>query len=44
MYIEEKIINGILHWRGTPTGVFVPYTLEQLTAKYAELRWGVSHD
>lgn len=23
MYYEEKIINGILHFRGTPTGVFV---------------------
>jgi hypothetical protein len=33
MYHAEKIINGILHWRGTPDGEWIPYTLEQLTEK-----------
>ena len=33
MYSEEKIINGILHYRTHPNGEFIPYTLESLTGK-----------
>jgi hypothetical protein len=38
MYHEEKMINGILCWRGTPNGEFIQYTLEQMTAKYTEMK------
>jgi hypothetical protein len=31
MYKEEKIINGILHYRTSPNAEFKPYTLENLT-------------
>ena len=31
MYYEEAIINGVLHWRGTPDGELVAKTAEQLT-------------
>lgn len=31
MYKEEKIINGILHYRTHPNAEFKPYTLENLT-------------
>lgn len=37
MYHEEKIINGVLCWRGTPAGKFVPYTKKQLTNKIEKL-------
>jgi hypothetical protein len=38
MYHDEKIINGILYWRGTPNGEWTQYTLTQLTAKIERLR------
>lgn len=31
MYKEEKIINGILHYRTSPDADFKPYTLEDFT-------------
>lgn len=37
MYYEEKIINGVLHHRSTPTGLFKPFTPEEMTAKWAEV-------
>lgn len=38
MYYEERIIDGVLHWRGTPTGAFKPCTPERLTQLLAESR------
>jgi hypothetical protein len=38
MYHEEKIINGILHWRNTPNGEWIAYTAEQLSARCTELQ------
>jgi hypothetical protein len=37
MYHDEKIINGILHWRGTPTGEWTAYTLEQMTERVCRI-------
>lgn len=37
MYYEEKIIDGILHWRSTPTGAWIAKTPEQLTIRIEEL-------
>ena len=31
MYHEEKVINGVLRWRGTSDGEWEQYTLEALT-------------
>lgn len=31
MYHQEKIIDGVLHRKGTPNSPWKPYTLEQLT-------------
>ena len=31
MYHEEKVINGVLCWRGTPDGEWAQYTLEAMT-------------
>lgn len=31
MYHEEKVINGVLCWRGTPDGEWQQYTPEALT-------------
>ena len=31
MYHEEKVINGVLCWRGTPDGEWQKYTPEALT-------------
>jgi len=38
MYYAEKIIGGVLHWRGTPTGEWIPKTLEGLTKMLLESR------
>ena len=38
MYQEEKIINGILHYRTRPNEDFKPYTLENLTGKVGMLK------
>lgn len=37
MYYEEKVINGILCWRGLPDGEFRPLSIEEITAKYSKL-------
>lgn len=37
MYYEEKMINGIMHWRGRKDGEFQPYTLEELSRRYENL-------
>ena len=34
--VEEKVINGVLHWRGTPNGEWIPCTLENLSNKYLQ--------
>jgi hypothetical protein len=31
MYHEERVIDGILNWRGTPDGEFKPYGQRELT-------------
>ena len=33
MYYEEKVVNGVLCWRGTPEGEWTPWPLEGLTAR-----------
>ena len=38
MYYEEKIINGILHYKTHPNGEFLPYTLEGFTGKIEMLK------
>lgn len=37
MYYDEQIINGVLHWRGTPNGEWIPKNLHQLTERIVEL-------
>ncbi len=34
MYHEEKIINGIMHYRLDPRNEFIPYTIEELSSRY----------
>ena len=36
MYYEEKIIDGVLCWRGTPNGEWIQKTPEQLTKRLIE--------
>ena|SRR4030042_6207429 len=38
MYHEERLINGIMHWRNEPNGEWTAYTLEELSVKYEQLR------
>jgi len=38
MYHEEKVICGVLHWRGTPDGEWHVYSAEQLTSRILELK------
>lgn len=33
MYYEEKVIDGVMHWRSNPRAQFEPMTLEMLTKK-----------
>lgn len=33
MYYEEKVIDGILCWRGSPNSAFKQYTTKELTEK-----------
>jgi hypothetical protein len=33
MYYEEKVIDGVLCWRGNPKDEFKPYTAEELTLR-----------
>jgi hypothetical protein len=34
MFYEEKIIDGVMHWRSDPNDDFKPYTLEELSLQY----------
>ena len=43
MYYEEKIINGILHWRGNPNDDFKPFTLQELSSRWLEQRNTENH-
>lgn len=36
--IEESLIGGVLHYRASSEGEWVPYTLEQLSGRYAAIR------
>lgn len=38
MYFEEKIIDGILHYRHALNAKFTPYTLQEISMKYMELK------
>ena len=38
MFHEEKIIDGVLCWRGTPDGKWIKKTAKQLTAMLIEAR------
>ena len=38
MYYEEKMIDVVMHWRGSPDGDFTPYTLRQLSTRYEALK------
>jgi hypothetical protein len=38
MFHEEKLILGVLCWRGTPNGEWTEYTAHQLSRKLAELK------
>jgi len=38
MFYEEKVINGVLCSRGTPTGEWTPKTPEQLTQLLLDAR------
>jgi hypothetical protein len=38
MFYEEKIINGVLHYRITPDSLFKPFTAEQMTTKWLEVK------
>jgi hypothetical protein len=38
MYYDEQVINGVLCHRGTPNGKWIPFTVEQLTARLQELK------
>jgi hypothetical protein len=37
MFYEEKVINGVLCFRTTPTTPFVEFSKERLTARITEL-------
>lgn len=38
MYYEEKLINGVLMWRGTPTGYWRQCSIEKMSARIVELK------
>lgn len=52
MYYEEKLIDGVLHWRCTPDGEWRPMSPEKLTELVIGLRkslefatpWGPVHN
>ena len=37
MHYEEEIIDGILHWRGSPNDTWRPVSAEAMTQKIARL-------
>ena len=38
MYYEERVIEGVLSWRGSPDGEWTPMTTRQLTDEIIFLR------
>jgi len=36
MYHEEKIVDGVLHWRHSPDGDWVPYSIEELSHRLVQ--------
>lgn len=38
MFYEEKIIDGVLHWRVTPDGEWIQFTVQELTRLLVEAR------
>lgn len=34
MFYEEKLIDGIMHYRTDPDGEWIPYTLTELSRRY----------
>ena len=38
MYHAEQVIDGVLCWKGTPEGEWVPYTPQQLTDRLLRIR------
>lgn len=40
MYHEERAINGVLCWRGLPSGEWYEYTAKQLTERLEQARGG----
>ena len=37
MYYDEQVIGGVLCYRSTPNGEWIPFTSKELTEKYMEL-------
>lgn len=37
MYYSEKVIDGVLCWRGTPNGAWTQFTAKALTERLAAL-------
>lgn len=37
MFYEERLIDGALHWRGTPDGEWVAVSVERLSSRVVEL-------
>lgn len=44
MYYEEKIVDGVLSHRGTPTGKWIPFTPSQLTQMVIALQKHIAID
>jgi len=38
MYFEEKMINGIMHYRTNPDSEFTPYDIKELSRRYEDRR------
>lgn len=42
MYHEERIINGVMHYRTRPTDEFTAYTIEELSRRYERVKHELS--
>ena len=45
MYYEEKIIDGIMHYRTNPNGQWRAYTIKELSTRYEDMNkrfWDLS--
>ncbi len=38
MYFEEKMIDGIMHYRTDPDREFTPYDIKELSRRYMDAR------